>query len=160
MQIYMEPNAYASAGLEWPSDAELIDQVKKPLEEVLETFTGEKIHITSAVGGVLPAIWGLESAMKSQLSREVNITFAGDFGNGQAVFDQIQRQGPELTQKIVDGYVYAALPWAQYVTVHDYAIFTYDFTSSGAGILRQKTGHQRGKVESDNGTPAFKVSAR
>jgi len=161
VQIYLEPNEYA-AQLTWPTNyPALAQQVTPVMEAVLETFMGHNVHITSSVAG--PLIEAGQSvraqpALQSQLSRSINFTFTANLADTEEVIDKVTRTGPELSAEIVQGCTTMGLSWVTFVKINDYAEFTY--TLASGETLKQRTGHQRGKLINEAGTPAFKVSAR
>jgi len=151
----MEPNGYAAGSLVWPSDDDLVAQVRRDVEHVLETFISDKITVTNADANELETLGGIEANAQQALSKEVNMAFTANLDDAFGVMENVRRWGSELTAKIVDTCVANQYPWISYVTIHQHTVLTYNLPAGN--VLKQKTGHDRTKVISDDGTLPYAV---
>jgi len=151
----MEPNLFAATGLTWPADAQLVSEVQPTVQTVLGTFISDKITITNAAVGPLEYAGGLEAAATRMLARQVNMSFSAQLDDFWTVSENVRRWGNELTSKIVDGFVAKQMPWIKFVTIHEHTVLTY--TINSGVLLGQKTGHDRDKVMTDDGTLAYAI---
>jgi len=162
MFLYLEPHPYITQGIAWPSDADLKAQIMPVVSQVLQTFINAIITVTKASVGPLPILQHGWSASTDLLSKELNITFEANVYDADATLLRIQRWGHQLAPKIAAGFLGAQYSWLNSVSVRQYTVINYYFTSGrNAGqTLRQRTGHKHGNVKSDSGSLPVKLSVR